>query len=63
MNESLRKGLPEEMFKFIESLEDFKHCEDEVRAAALFESLKLTINHVPGHLIKSEEVNMFIQFV
>ncbi|KAL7303640.1 hypothetical protein TKK_0003786 [Trichogramma kaykai] len=46
----------EEVFKYIESIEDFKHCEDEVRGAALIETLNLNLNHVPGHFLKSMEV-------
>ncbi|CAL7947863.1 unnamed protein product [Xylocopa violacea] len=45
-----------EILEYIEHVEDFKHCTDEVRAAGLLEMYKLTIDHVPGHLLKSKEV-------
>lgn len=50
----------EEVFKFFESIENFKHCEDEVRSAALIDSLQLSLDHVPGHMLKSEEVMHYI---
>lgn len=45
-----------EILDYIEHVEDFKHCTDEVRAAGLLEMYKLTLDHVPGHLLKSKEV-------
>lgn len=45
-----------EIMKYIQNVEDFKHCEDEVRAASLLEEYNLTLDHVPGHLLKSKEV-------
>ncbi|XP_043795391.1 60 kDa SS-A/Ro ribonucleoprotein-like isoform X1 [Apis laboriosa] len=45
-----------EILEYIEHVEDFKHCTDEVRAAGLLEMYKLTLDHVPGHLLKSKEV-------
>ncbi|KZC11497.1 60 kDa SS-A/Ro ribonucleoprotein [Dufourea novaeangliae] len=45
-----------EIVQYIKNVEDFKHCTDEVRAAGLLEIHKLTLDHVPGHLLKSKEV-------
>ncbi|XP_076232684.1 RNA-binding protein RO60 [Calliopsis andreniformis] len=45
-----------EIIEYIEHVEDFKHCTDEIRAAGLLEIYKLTLDHVPGHLLKSKEV-------
>ncbi|OAD61808.1 60 kDa SS-A/Ro ribonucleoprotein [Eufriesea mexicana] len=45
-----------EILEYIEHVEDFKHCTDEVQAARLLEMYKLTLDHVPGHLLKSKEV-------
>ena len=45
-----------EIVEYIEHVEDFKHCTDEVRAATLLEVYKLTLDHIPGHLLKSKEV-------
>lgn len=46
-----------EIMEYIQKVEDFKHCEDEVRAAALLETYELSLDHVPGHLLTSKEVN------
>jgi len=45
-----------ELLKYMEEVEDFKHCEDEVRAASILETCKFSLDHVPGHLLKSKEV-------
>ncbi|XP_017880741.1 60 kDa SS-A/Ro ribonucleoprotein-like [Ceratina calcarata] len=45
-----------EVLEYIERVEDFKRCTDEVRAAGLLETYGLTLDHVPGHLLKSKEV-------
>lgn len=45
-----------EIIQYIKNVEDFKHCTDEIRAAGLLEMHKLTLDHVPGHLLKSKEV-------
>lgn len=45
-----------EILEYIEHVEDFKHCTDETRAAGLLEMYKLTLDHIPGHLLKSKEV-------
>lgn len=50
------KAEAEDVIKYIENVEDFKHCEDEIRAGRLLELHNLTLDHVPGHLLKSEEV-------
>ena len=59
-DENTRSEAAEELMKFFKSIEDFKQCEDHVRAAALFDSLNLTIDHVPGYMLKSEEVIQII---
>ncbi|XP_011506346.1 PREDICTED: 60 kDa SS-A/Ro ribonucleoprotein-like [Ceratosolen solmsi marchali] len=46
----------EEIMKFFESVEDLKHCKDRIRSAALIDSLNLTLDHVPEHMLKFEEV-------
>ncbi|KAG5311801.1 RO60 protein, partial [Acromyrmex insinuator] len=45
-----------ELLKYMEEIEDFKHCEDEVRAASMLETFGFSLDHVPGHLLKSKEV-------
>lgn len=45
-----------EIIKFLEKIEDFKHCEDETTSAGLIDALGLTLDHVPGHMLKSENV-------
>ncbi|KAL0112874.1 hypothetical protein PUN28_012254 [Cardiocondyla obscurior] len=44
------------ILKYMEEVELFKHCEDEVQAAALLETSGFSLDHVPGHLLKSKEV-------
>lgn len=51
-----------EILKYIQDVEDFKHCEDEVRAAALLETYGFSLEHVPGHLLKSKEVKCYNLF-
>ncbi|XP_046611310.1 60 kDa SS-A/Ro ribonucleoprotein-like [Neodiprion virginianus] len=45
-----------EVIEYIQKIENFKHCEDQVLAGRLLELHNLTLDHVPGHLLKSEEV-------
>lgn len=44
------------LLKYMEEVEDFKHCEDEIQAAVMLETYNFTLDHVPGHLLKSKEV-------
>lgn len=44
------------LLKYMQEVEDFKHCEDEIRAAAMVETYDFSLDHVPGHLLKSKEV-------
>ncbi|XP_028050393.1 60 kDa SS-A/Ro ribonucleoprotein [Monomorium pharaonis] len=45
-----------QLLKYMEEVEDFKHCEDEVRAARMLETYGFSLDHVPGHLLKSKEI-------
>lgn len=45
-----------QLLKYMEEVEDFKHCEDEVRAATMLETYGFSLDHVPGHLLRSKEV-------
>ncbi|XP_011168506.1 60 kDa SS-A/Ro ribonucleoprotein [Solenopsis invicta] len=45
-----------QLIEYIQQVEDFKRCEDEVRAAGLLEKYGFSLDHVPGHLLKSKEV-------
>lgn len=45
-----------EILKYIEDVKDFKRCEDQIRAAYLLETNGYSLEHVPGHLLKSKEV-------
>ncbi|KAK2579568.1 hypothetical protein KPH14_010864 [Odynerus spinipes] len=45
-----------ELIEYIQKVEDFKHCEDETKAASLLEKYEFTLDHVPGHMLKSTEV-------
>lgn len=44
------------IMEHIQGVEDFKHCEDEIQAAAILERYELSLDHVPGHLLKAKEV-------
>jgi len=48
-----------EILQYIENVKDFKRCEDEIRAAYLLETNGYSLEHVPGHLLKSREVRCF----
>lgn len=41
---------------YLQAVEEFKHCHEEDKAARLLEQQKLSLEHVPTHLIKSKEV-------
>ncbi|XP_053601105.1 RNA-binding protein RO60-like [Plodia interpunctella] len=45
-----------EIFEYIQKVEDMRHCEDAVAAAAIATQNKFTLDHVPGHLLTSQEV-------
>ncbi|XP_008216494.1 60 kDa SS-A/Ro ribonucleoprotein isoform X2 [Nasonia vitripennis] len=45
-----------QLLVYFESIENVKHCEDEVRCAAYVDSLQLSLDHIPGHMLKSEEI-------
>ncbi|EZA53139.1 60 kDa SS-A/Ro ribonucleoprotein [Ooceraea biroi] len=44
------------VMKYIENIELFKHCEEETSAAALLQELGLSLEHVPGHLLKCKKI-------
>ncbi|XP_013167002.1 PREDICTED: 60 kDa SS-A/Ro ribonucleoprotein-like [Papilio xuthus] len=45
-----------EIFDYIQKVEDFRRCEDPVAAAAIVRKNSFTLDHVPGHLLTSQEV-------
>ncbi|CAH2100239.1 unnamed protein product [Euphydryas editha] len=45
-----------EIFDYIQKVEDMRHCEDPVAAAAMAVEHKFTLDHVPGHLLTSQDV-------
>ena len=45
-----------EVVAYIENIERFKHCEDQFEAGRLVEIHNFVLDHVPAHLLKSEEV-------
>lgn len=53
-------GNVEDIVTYIQNIENFKHCEDEIRAAGLLETHQLSLHHVPGHMLKSKEVKYII---
>ncbi|XP_066584873.1 RNA-binding protein RO60-like [Prorops nasuta] len=50
------KPNTEQILKYIQDVEDFKHCEDEITCARLLEVNDFSLDHVPGNMLKSEEV-------
>lgn len=44
------------IFDYIQKVEDVRHCEDAVAAAALITQNQFTLDHVPGHLLTAQEV-------
>ncbi|KAJ8734214.1 hypothetical protein PYW07_014765 [Mythimna separata] len=44
------------IFDYIAKVEDLRHCEDPVAAAALITQNQFTLDHVPGHLLTAQEV-------
>lgn len=52
-----------EIVTYVETIERFKHCDDQVEAGRLVEMYHLVLDHVPAHLLKSEEViDLIISF-
>ncbi|KAJ9576484.1 hypothetical protein L9F63_006697, partial [Diploptera punctata] len=50
------KPEAQQVLNFIQTIEDFKHCDDEQHAARLIETHSLSLEHVPAHFLKSKEV-------
>ncbi|XP_023951144.2 RNA-binding protein RO60 [Bicyclus anynana] len=45
-----------QIFDYIQKVEDVRHCEDPAHAAAMIIQHHFTLDHVPGHLMTSQEV-------
>ncbi|XP_034934542.1 60 kDa SS-A/Ro ribonucleoprotein [Chelonus insularis] len=45
-----------EVLQLVERVEDFRHCEDAVRAAGLIRTYNYTLDHINAHLMKYPEV-------
>ncbi|XP_047543631.1 uncharacterized protein LOC125075857 [Vanessa atalanta] len=45
-----------EVFDYIQIVEDMRHCEDPVAAAEMATQHQFTLDHVPGHLLTSQDV-------
>lgn len=50
-----------EIFDYIQCVEDMRHCEDPLAAAAIATQNQFTLDHVPGHLLTSQEVCNILQ--
>lgn len=46
----------QELIEYFQRVEDFKHCEDKIKAADLLEKYEFTLDYVPGHMLKCKEV-------
>ncbi|CAG9783196.1 unnamed protein product [Diatraea saccharalis] len=44
------------VLEYIQKVEDLRHCEDPVAAAAIAAENHFTLDHVPGHLLTSQDV-------
>ncbi|XP_068628803.1 RNA-binding protein RO60 [Battus philenor] len=49
-------GGTQEIFDYIQKVEDLRHCEDPIAAGAMIEQNSFTLDHVPGHLLTAQEV-------
>lgn len=47
-----------EVFEYIQKVEDMRHCEDPVAAAAIASQNHFTLDHVPGHLLTAQDVSL-----
>ncbi|KAG6465384.1 hypothetical protein O3G_MSEX015118, partial [Manduca sexta] len=45
-----------EVFAYIQKVEDMRHCEDSATAAVIASQNNFTLDHVPGHLLTSQDV-------
>jgi hypothetical protein len=50
------KPEAQQVIAYLQTIEDFKHCDDEHHAARLIEMHSLTLDHVPAHFLKSKQV-------
>lgn len=50
------KEEAEEVLKYIQKVDDIRHCEDPPTAALSVTENKFTLDHVPGHLLTSQDV-------
>lgn len=47
------------VFDYIQKVEDLRHCEDPVAAAVMVAQHNFTLEHVPGHLLISQDVSYY----
>ncbi|KAJ0181001.1 hypothetical protein K1T71_003086 [Dendrolimus kikuchii] len=45
-----------EIFEYIQKVEDMRHCEDPAAGALMITHNHFTLDHVPGHLLTSQEI-------
>lgn len=50
------KPEAQQVLTYLQTIEDFKHCDDEHIAARLIEMHSLSLEHVPAHFLKSKQV-------
>lgn len=51
------KSEAKAVLDYIQKVEDMRHCEDPVAAAAIATANSFTLEHVPGHLLTSQDVS------
>ena len=52
------KEAAKPIFDYIQKVEDMRHCEDPIAAAAIATQNQFTLEHVPGHLLTAQEVSI-----
>lgn len=52
----------QEIFDYIQKVEDMRHCEDPVKAAVMAAENQFTLDHVPGHLLTSQDVCFILYY-
>lgn len=50
------KPEAQQVLTYLQTIEDFKRCDDEHHAARLIEMHTLSLEHIPAHFLKSKQV-------
>jgi 60 kDa SS-A/Ro ribonucleoprotein len=50
------KPEAQQVLTYLQTVEDFKRCDDEHHASRLIEMHSLSLEHIPAHFLKSKQV-------